>query len=298
MFFLENKQISPTNEEIDPRLTEAVSSIFENRLPIFLPMKVLSKTKIDKIFKANNNVMFFETEIGGIEIRARLITQIHKSYLEAMLSYQKQMLSDGSFFVEFKIYDLLKNKMKKANATNYEGFKKYLKELSDFNLIIHTNNKELKFGFIEDFIIDNQTGAYRVKFTRALSAIWLKENLISYKKQSNVINTIDSSVIQNVVRYLITYDNLKISIKNLSHKLSFDKIFSKTEYYEKNDEIRQSFKDENCLFIYEKYGISYDEERDIIQINRTNEVFISFLPNGKATFSQTLSRVARKTVNN
>lgn len=295
MFFLGDNQISPTNEEIDPRIARAISSIFENRLPVFLPMKMISKSKIEKIFKENNNVIFFDTDIGSLEVRARLITQMHKSYLEAMLSYQKQMLTDGSFYVEFKIYDLLKNKMKKENPTNYETFKKYLKELKDFNLVIHTKiGKEFSFSFIEDFIIDNETGMYQVKFTRTLSAIWLNEALISYKKQSNLINTIDSATIQSIVRYLITFDNLQISVKNLAKKLSYDKIFSKTEFYEKLEEIRKSFKSEECLTIFDKYGISYDEIHDNLVINRKDEIFIEHL--NKTTFSSKLGRVNRENV--
>ena len=276
MFIVENQQVSPSNEQIDPRIAKAISSIFENRLPIFLPMKKLHQSRIEKIFKQNDNAVFFNTSFGKIEARARLITQAHKTYMEAMLSYQKQMLTDGSFYVEFKIHDLLSKKLKKANPTDYDTFKKYLKELKDFNVVIHTkSNKEIGFSFIDDWTVDNETGMYQVKFTRLFSAIWLNETHIGYKKDSTILNQIDDYIVQSVIRYMITYDELQISIKNLAKKLNYDTIYSRSELYQKLSDIRESFKKEEHKKTYKKYGIKYDKEFDNITICRTDETFIN-----------------------
>jgi len=285
MFFVENKQIGLSDDTVDKRIANAISSIFENRLPIFLPIKKLHQSRIQKIFEKNNNAVFFETDFGKIEARARLVTQAHKTYLEAILSYKKQLLTDGSFYVEFMIYDLLSKKLKKTNPTDYETFKKYLKELKDFNVVIHTknSNREIGFSFIDDFVIDNETGAYKVKFTRLFSTIWLNETLISYKSNSK-INEIDNVIVQSVIRYMMTYDNLQISVKNLAKKLSYDTIFEKRTFYEKIEEIKNSFSIEEIKKIYDFYGITYDSNFGNIIINRTDEVFLDHFK------SETLSK--------
>ncbi len=286
MFIIENKQISLSDEQLDIRLARAISSIFENRLPIFLPMRKLHQSRIEKIFKQNNNVVFFNTDFGKIEARARLVTQSHKTYMEAMLSYQKQLLTDGSFYVEFKVYDLLSKKLNKTNPTDYDTFKKYLKELKDFNIVIHTkSNKEIGFSFIDDYIIDNDTGMYQVKFTRLFSTIWLNETLISYKKASS-LNQIDDFNVQAVIRYMITYNELQISVKSLAKKLNFDMIYSRSELYKKLNEIRESFDKEEHRKTYKKYGIKYIKEFDNIVIYRTDEVFIHH--SDKETLTQKL----------
>lgn len=287
MFLIQNEHINPTSEKIDPRIAKAISSIFENRLPIFLPMKKLQQSRLEKIFKKNNNAVIFNTSYGKVEARARLITQAHKTYMEAMLSYQKQMLTDGSFYVEFKIYDLLSKKLKKTNPTDYETFKKYLKELKDFNVVIYTkSNQEIGFSFIDDWAVDNETGMLQVKFTRLFSKIWLNETLLSYKKESTLLNQIDDYIVQSVIRYMITYDELQISLKNLSKKLNYDTIYSKSELYRKLNDIRESFNKENHEQTYKKYGIRYDKEFDNIIICRSDETFISH-PN-KETFTHKL----------
>ena len=254
MFTIENKQISISDNSIDPRISKAISSIFENRLPIFLPLQKLHQSRIKKIFEQNDNSVFFETNYGKVEARARLITQSHKTYLESMLSYQKQMLTDGSFFVEFKVYDLLKNKLKKVNPTGYWVFEKYLKELKDFNVVIHTEtNLQIGFGFVDDFSIDNETGNYRVKFTRLFSKIWLNETLISYKRESALLNQIDDFIVQSVIRYMITFDNLQIKVENLAKNLNYVMIFEKSAYYAKLTEIRTTFSKEQHNKTYKNF---------------------------------------------
>jgi len=275
MFNTKNNPVKISEDELDERIRRAVSSIFENRLPIFLPIKKLHQTRVKKIFESNDNVIIFETEFGQIEVRNRLVTQKHKALLEAMLSYKKQLLTDNSFFVEFKVYDILKSKLKKKNATDYKTFKKYLKELKDIHILIKTNdNKEFGFGIIDDYLIDNNTGNYKVKFTSIFSWIWSNETLITYKKHTSVVNQIDNHLVQSIVRYMITFNQLQISVKSLAQNLLFDKIFSKKEFYNKLDEIRDSFSNEEYLKVYKKYGISFDKEFDNITIEREPETIL------------------------
>ncbi len=272
---------------VDDRLTKAISSIFENRLPIFLPMQKLHQSKINKIFKENDNKLILKTNFGEIECRNRLVTQNHKAYLEAMLSYEKKPLTDNSFYVEFKIYDLLDKKLKKKNPTDYDTFKKYLKELKDLHIVLKSNNKEFGFSFIDDYAIDNKTGAYKIKFTRIFSYIWMNESLISYKNGTSALNNINDVIVQSVIRYMITYSNIQISVKNLGKKLSYDKIFGIRDLFNKLNHIRQSFKKDNFKKIYKIYGITYDKDFDNIIINRSKETFIN---HKKDTLTQNLNK--------
>lgn len=278
MFEVDNKRVSKSDTELDSRLQGAITSIFENRLPIFLPIQKLKKSRIKTIFEENNHSLTFDTEFGKIEVSNRLVTQQHKLYLEAMLSYHKHPLTDGSFYVTFRIYDLLKNKLQKENPTDYATFRKYLKELKGVTLTLHTkNDKEIDFGFIDEVIIDTKTGEWQVKFTRAMGSIWLNDGLLDYKNSSDLLSQAKYPVVTSVIRYMITYPNLTIGVDTIAQKLGLKIIFAKTAYHAKLNEIRDSFDrdcEDNALFIYDTYGITYNKKFDNIEITRNENVFI------------------------
>lgn len=269
-----------SESEIESRLDGAITSILENRLPVFLPIQKLHQSRIEKIFSKNKNVVCFDTEFGRLEMRNRLVTQNHKMYLEAMLSYRKQKLLDGSFSVKFRIHDLLKTKLMKKNPTDYATFKKYFKELKDIHLVfLLENGQELGFGFIDDYRIDNNTGEYEVKFTRMLSSVWENENLISYKEVLPHLSQVNVPIVTSVIRYMATFGNSQISVKNLAKKLGLNQVFSRSALFEKLNDIRNSFNPDfegNELSVYEKFGISYDKNFDNILISRNEEIFVEY----------------------
>jgi|SaaInlStandDraft_4_1057021.scaffolds.fasta_scaffold04716_2 hypothetical protein len=286
MFKVGNKQITPSDGFIDQRFQNTVTSIFENRLPIFLPISKLHQSRIKKTFDTNDNVVIFDFNLTQIEVRGRLVTQRHKSLLESMLSYQKHLLTDESFYVKFKIHNLLKTKLNQKNPNDYDTFKKQLKELKDINLVIHIDDTEIGFGFIDDYIIDKKTGEYKIKFTRVLSQIWMNESLITYKKTNASINQITNMLVQSVIRYMITYNNLQIKISTLlNEKLNFKKIFSKAEQNKKLIELRDSFLNEDYKLIYQEYGITFDREHDNIVISRSESIFLD-IKKGKTLTSK------------
>ena len=289
MFTINGKEITTVDKEIDKRLNNAIASVFENRLPVFLPIRKLRQAKITIIFEKNNNEISFATNYGVIKVRNRIITQNHKNYLEAMLMYKKKMLVDESFYTEFTVYDLLANKLHKKNPTDYKTFKKYLKELKDIHITIEIKDKdkniEIGFGLVDDYMIDNNTGKYKVKFSRILSKIWQNEHLIKYKTSNILVDKIDIPIVQYVVRYLITYNNLKIKLDKLFEKLNLNKVFSKRDVYNKIQEVKESFR--KYKEYYEELGILFDEETELISIDATkNKILLNY--SKKQTFSSKL----------
>lgn len=264
--------------DTDERIERAVASIFENRLPVFFPIKKLHQTRIEKIFLENNNEVEIEIPQGVLCIKHRLLTQNHKTFLEALLSYPKRINEDGQIYVRFKIYDLLKRKLKKRNPTDYRTARKYIMELEGiaFSIKPAGTDLELSFRLIDRYVIDNETGEYEVYFHWSLSQVWKKEHLLSYRKFLPIIENANSLVSQAIVRYLLTFSNLRIGVITLCEKLAFDTVLERAGFYKKAQEIRDSFNPENPkndLPMYHALGLSYDEETDTISIQRPREVF-------------------------
>ena len=51
MFTINGREIATLDKEIDKRLNNAIASVIENRLPVFLPIRKLQQAKITKIFE-------------------------------------------------------------------------------------------------------------------------------------------------------------------------------------------------------------------------------------------------------
>ena len=281
MFENENEKgvlIIPSEEEMEKRLLGAISSIFENRMPFFLCVDRLADSNLLKRFVENNNILELDSPLGKIKIMDRIVTQRHKTYLEAILTYPKQLLTDGSFYVEFKPYDLLRHKLDKKNPTDYNTFKKYFKDLKRVGVAISpAKGIEFGFGIIDEYTINENTGLFSVKFSRAISNLWQNENLIEYRELLPLFDNIKNPVISAFVRYLITYSGLQISIENLAQKIALNQIFERSTYYKKMKLIRDSFSPDNNnneLELYKQVGISYDPISDNVAIKREKTIFV------------------------
>lgn len=254
----------------------AITSIFENRIPVFLPVKQTTHLKLKKELDEKGFVVF-ETSYGLLEIRGTLLTQTHKNLLEAILSYEKYLVEDDSYYVKFKPYDLLKNRLGKKHPNDYSHLNKLLKELASFSMVLKvTKDIEIGFRFIDDFLIDNRVSGnrkenfYFVKFTRVLSAIWKNETLYNYSKILPVFDKITIPIVQAITKFLLTYDKYEIKVEKLLDIFNLRKIFSTEKSRQKIlSDVRKSFSNPEILFFYKHFGIYYIEKEDKIGINKS-----------------------------
>jgi len=299
-----------SKEIIQERFIDTISSILENRLTfIFLPTKNVEKTEIFKKFKENNNEIEFKiNDYVTVIISNVLLTQAHKSFLEAMLSYEKYKYEDESFFVRFNLYNLLAYKLNIKNIGGYyELYDKYLKDIAKLKITIKIEYDkyiyEENFSFINEYQVKKEinkktkktkNAVYRVEFNKNFAKILKNEHLIKYLNNGNIINTITNREIQAIVKYLITFDKLTISLKKLLENLKFNEIFKKRTYYKKIAKIREDLqKDENKKLL-EIYGITYDKEKDnlIIERNKDN-IYIKYSSN-KENLSSAIALLSNK----
>jgi len=272
----EEKKIEKKNP-----LQIAITSIFENRIPVFLPVKQVTHLKLKKELD-EKGVVVFDTPYGILEIRGNLLTQTHKNLLEAILSYEKYEIEDGSFYVKFKPYDLLKNKLGKTHPNDYKHLNKLLKELAAFSMVLKIGpDIEIGFRLIDDFLIDHRSEEnnskkeyfYFIKFTRILSAVWENETLFNYTKMIPLFDKINIPIVQAVTKFLLTYEKKEFKIQEILKIFNLDKIFlSKKSQNKVLQDIRNSFKNPEILFFYKTFGIYYIEEEDLIGIDKSKKI--------------------------
>jgi len=303
--FIETKE-----KTIEKRLENAITSILENRYSFFLPINQLKEnSKIFKDFKKNKGLRISE-DWGSLIIKNSLLTQKHKNILEAMLSYPKTYNETyNSFQVTFFMYDFIKNKLYKKNpAAYYASVEKYIDELSDcsFEICTFDNFKIKGIRLIEMTLTDDETKQKTIIFSPVLKKIWQRENLLIIEEEARKkLMKIKDGTILAIIRYLITYKSLQISLTNLLDKLKINYIFKKTAKYKKIKEIRESFKKKEYQEIYKEFGIEYDEKNDLIKKLETkeeneeneNKVFIIWGQNKniKTTFTSKLSTIKKQT---
>jgi len=272
----EEKKIDKKNP-----LQVAITSIFENRIPVFLPVKQVTHLKLKKELD-EKGVVTFDTSYGTLEIRGNLLTQTHKNLLEAILSYEKYEIEDGSFYVKFKPYDLLKNKLGKTHPNDYKHLNKLLKELAAFSMVLKIGpDIEIGFRLIDDFLIDHRSGKkkikkeyfYFVKFTRVLSAVWENETLFNYTKMIPLFDKISIPIVQAITKFLLTYEKEEFEIQEILKIFNLDKIFlTKKSQKKVLQDIRNSFQNPEILFFYKFFGIYYIEEKDVIGIDKSKKI--------------------------
>ncbi|WP_434656610.1 hypothetical protein [Sulfurimonas sp. NW9] len=252
------------------------SSLLENSLPLFLPLKRIELSNIYKKFVKNNQILEIKTDLfDKVEVRGRLLGQRHKDILEVLLNYPKNFSRrEHSFHVILTAYDL-KRKLHKQKDKNQ--IIQQLKELSEFRLNVYsTNGSEQKidynFGFIDSVSIIDEN-RIKVRFTQEytyflagtkalqhrdyiddivkidrLSSKWSKElDLKSHK--------INPDFIKAVVRFMINNDgkNSQIRIDNLIEKLNLKEMLSESQLSNYITDLKRENVQE---YLREKFGIS------------------------------------------
>ena len=252
------------------------SSLLENELPIYLPLKRIKQSKINKRFNENNRILEIPSEhFDKVEIRGRLLGQHHKDIMEILLSYQKRFSkSEHSFNVVFTAYNIKKQLRK--NITKQQVIQ-HLKEITEFRLNTYStiNGKhkiDYNFGFIDSVSLTDDT-TIKVRFTQEYTYFLAKTKGLHYSDYIEDIIAIDQKAkewsqelklkshkinpdfLKAIVRYMINHNgnNSQIKIDNLIEKLNFKNLISAEHL---NNYITDLRRENVRNYLQEKFGIS------------------------------------------
>jgi hypothetical protein len=264
------------NKKLD-NIQKAVSTVFENRLQIFLPLRNVARTKIFQDFKKNNNIMEIKTDWGNVEIRNRLLTQQHKDVLEMLLSERKIFsIAEKKMIVTINRYNFLK-KLGKKPANYYVWLKKILLEIADMMVVAKIEEEDTIYQYTYRIIDkieikeNKKIKELKIKFTEDYTRILLSSNLVNYKKYLSDLTTLKSYFLKSLIRYMLTNRSHKIFFETYIEKTGLKKIVS-TEEIKKFKEILIEETEE----IEKKFELRIlTKEKDILIENlRQNKQFL------------------------
>ncbi len=243
--------------------TKSVSSVIENRIPLFwgLNRSSLKATTLYKSFEENGKEILIKKDNYTLKIKNNLLTQTHKDILEALLLMRKSAIKQS-----FNMYDIFKI-LDKKSKNNY-WLEDIIEELVNVKIhITYDNDNFVKmFGILSNLEYERENGEAVVTWDDAFLAIYDESAILNYSKYINQISNLNHDITKQVVRWLLTYQHLQINLETLLvHKLGFANVVQRRAIYRYIKKI----KDENLSI----FGISIsDDKKPIISISRDNEI--------------------------
>ena len=243
--------------------TEIVSSVLENRLPLFwgLNRKSLKSTILYKTFIENGGCIRFKKDNYTLSIYNTLLTQTHKDVLEVLLC-----IRNDSLIQSFNMYDIFK--ILDKNSKNVDWLESIIRDLTNTNIEItyDDNPNHFKiFGIIDELEYERNREEAVVKWNNSFISMYDTGAVLSYSKYLGNISNLNHDITKQVVRWMLTFSNLKISLRSLLvDKLGFTNVVtvrSINRYIIK-------IKEENLSV----FGITLSSDKDpIISISREKE---------------------------
>jgi hypothetical protein len=283
--------------EAAPNINRAVTSILENSIAIFLPYKRIDLSKANITFAANDRTLEIKNELfEKLEIKGRLLGQIHKDVLEAILSTKKTFDQEDTYFkVRTTAYKLLQ-KMHR-DTSDKQWLLKQIEHISQSRIKIYytdTNTPRGKetfdFAFISSIRTMEDGKSLEINFTKEYTYFLALNELIDYsayiddimslKKDIQKIEReikqeegvkfknggINQEFIKAVVRYVLTHNgkNSQIRINNLIEKLNLKKVMSDSEIDMAITDLRRT---KIQKLLKNKFGITLTNENKTITFN-------------------------------
>lgn len=194
------------------------SSELENRSFLFwgFDRGNIKRTSLYKEFVKNNNELSFSDGDKVLVIKNELLSQTHKDVLEALF-----LLSDISSDKEHVVSHTSILDVLQKNSKNVVWLDFILEELNNVNFRFYIKNdngdnqKANGFKILDTLGIDGDTGFIGFTFSKSFLALYEQGKVFNYSKYTPFIANLDHDISKQVVRWLLTYDNLQINIKNL-----------------------------------------------------------------------------------
>jgi hypothetical protein len=269
------------NFDIVKKLENYSSTVDELRSGMFAPIaKIPHNSLIYKNFVENRNIRVIENSWGKVELRNRILTQIHRDIIDAILSVSKEMNKINSGIeVYFSTTDVLK-KLKQKNLKNHKWLREKIKEIADFRVVLSKNGEDRSFNIFTEDDSSEAKGLNRVVFTNRYLKFFDESLLINYKNELDKLLEVDSALLKAIIRFFWTHSTPKFSISiegNDDKKGLLETIGFPMDSIRIVQKAKKEIKD-NQEFLKE-YGIVYEEDKKnkLVYLKSSFENKISFL---------------------
>lgn len=176
----------------------------------------IKRTALYKEFLKNNKELAFSLGNKVFVIKNELLTQTHKDVLEALIMLCDISSDDEHIVSHSAILNVLDKNSKNVNWLDF-----ILEELGNVNFRFYVKNekgdnvKANGFKILDTIGIDDESDFIAFTFSRSFLALYEQGKVFNYSKYTPFIANLDHDISKQVVRYLLTYDNLRINIKTL-----------------------------------------------------------------------------------
>ena len=253
------------------KIEKSTSTVDELRVPIFAPVVQIAKNSgTYKEFIANKNVRKIKTKWGEVEIRNRLLTQIHKDLLDLIFSYSKETrrLENGKIVIYFSQSEIMRHYGDLGK--NLKWFREKLSEIRDA-VILYRDNKgnESDFNIIANKAFDFEQDMFGIILDDAYVKFYENGLSIDYKKNVPELLKVGSPLLRSIIRFFFTHNSLNLNVDDVLHTIGFPMESTRTVQLAKK-ELKES------QDILEQFFIDYDASKRIFYYKGHKSV--SFLP--------------------
>jgi len=194
------------------------ASLLENRTVLFwgLNRANIKKTSLYKQFLDDGRNLSFSMDNKVLTVKNELLTQTHKDVVEALLILCDTSSTDAIHISHSSILTALQK-----NSKNVFWLDEILEELNNVNFRYFLKNENFDtvsatgFKILDNLSYDDVSGAIIFSFNASFLSLYAEGKVFDYAKYTPFIANLDHDISKQVVRWLLTYSNLQINIKNL-----------------------------------------------------------------------------------
>lgn len=257
--------------DIVEKIDNSTSSIDELRVPIFAPvMRIAKNSSTYKEFISNKNVRYIKTKWGEVEIRNRLLTQVHKDLLDLIFTYSKETkkLENGNIALFFSQSEIMEHYGDKGK--NLKWFREKLSEIRDA-IILYRDNKgnEFDFNIISNKAFRSDNGIFGIVLDNSYVKFYENGLSVSYKKEIPELLKISSPLLRSIIRFFFTHSSLNFHLDDLLQTIGFP-----MESTRRLQDAKRELKESRLELFH--FNINYEPTKQIFYYKGNNNV--SFLP--------------------
>lgn len=251
------------------KIEKSTSTISELRVPVYAPVMQITKNSATfREFSANKNVRRIKTKWGEVEIRNRILTQIHKDLLDLIFSYAKdtRRLDNGKIVIYFSQSEVMR--YYGDQGKNLKWFREKLSELRDA-VILYRDNKgnEFDFNIIANKTFDFDQDMFGIILDDAYVKFFEVGLSVDYRKEVQELLKVGSPLLRSIIRFFFTHQSLNLHVDDLLQAIGFP-----MESIRSVQTAKKELK-ENVVAL-SKFGITYDTSKCIFYYNGQKSIHI------------------------
>lgn len=211
---------------------------------IFFPYSIEENGEFEQLIHSHGEMsLYFST-------KSKPLRSIHRKILNALLQDVKLQLVRGeniSFNIKTNFYELRK---KIGGGANYEQLETYLDELKGYNFNFITKKRGAKhitqsISFFDYRIKHNEKKiTLEVSFHTSYIQLYRSEALLNYSQYYELLNQINSSLLNNIIYYLLSDKPISIfSFNSYKENMAISKTEAK-RFSELKKDMVELFKEE------------------------------------------------------